>query len=442
MWPKILSLFLLGATCTAAATTPVDPFLDEQTVAVVRLDVSRIDLDAIADRFSQFADKPLTQDPEFPQLKKLIADFLAAGGRELYMVVSLADFPGADKPRVIVPIRPDADAQAICDMLVRSQTPDSSADALPPASRVVGQIIDNVVFVGSSAQLQRVQTTTQPARIPHLADALNATGDCTAQAALILTDDSRRVIEAMMPTLPPAVGAAPSTVLTRGLVWASLGIDPPPAMALKLVVQASDPQAATAISGLLTWTLNAMVLGLNLPQTAPDAAKWLTAVAPAVENDQLTLAFDDAQINDLLRALTPAVDQARNKTEQLASMNHIRQILIAIHSYADKRSGQPPSSLHDLTQSQVLNPQFLVNPKHPQQPIGYVYLPPAAPLDRLADPAKTLLIHEAFDTWPEHGLAVGFADGHAELITDQNKFQALRQSAQPTTQPTTPPTKD
>ena len=46
-----------------------------------------------------------------------------------------------------------------------------------------------------------------------------------AQFLLLPTADIRRVIEEMIPTLPGAVGGGPSTTITRGCLWAAVGVE-------------------------------------------------------------------------------------------------------------------------------------------------------------------------------------------------------------------------
>jgi hypothetical protein len=41
------------------------------------------------------------------------------------------------------------------------------------------------------------------------------------------------------------------------------------------------------------------------------------------------------------------------------------------------------------------------------------------------DLARTVVLFEAYETWPEQGIVVGFGDGHAELISNEEKFKQL-----------------
>ena len=84
---------------------------------------------------------------------------------------------------------------------------------------------------------------------PELAAAFEAAGDGAAQAVLIPPAYTRRVIEELMPQLPKEIGGGPSSILTRGICWAAVGIDLPPQLALHAVIKSQDAAAAAALRG-------------------------------------------------------------------------------------------------------------------------------------------------------------------------------------------------
>src|SRR6266481_5179624 len=125
-WTVFLSL---AAPCLAddkkidaeARAKAVAPFLDEQLIAVGRVDLTRVDVNAIAEKLSEYAK---LKDEEIAGPKKEVGDWLSAwkkaGVRELYVVVSLADVPGLP-PFVVVPLGGDADAKNLSDALGRAK---------------------------------------------------------------------------------------------------------------------------------------------------------------------------------------------------------------------------------------------------------------------------------------------------------------------------------
>src|SRR5437899_12052043 len=99
----------------------IAPYLDEQTIAVGHVDLTRVDADAIAAKVIEYA-KLKEEDIAGP--KKEVGDWLAAwtkaGVREIYVVVSLADIPGLP-PFVVVPLEGDVDAKNLSDALGRAK---------------------------------------------------------------------------------------------------------------------------------------------------------------------------------------------------------------------------------------------------------------------------------------------------------------------------------
>ena len=95
---------LLGVAFTARAQekhaddfAAVAPFIDDQTLAVVRVDLAKLDLAALQ---KQIVEPQLYTDPERAAVAaefdkfRLVADQLRGSGGKVYLVVSLAPMPG------------------------------------------------------------------------------------------------------------------------------------------------------------------------------------------------------------------------------------------------------------------------------------------------------------------------------------------------------------
>ena len=91
--------------------------------------------------------------------------------------------------------------------------------------------------------------------------------------------------------------------------------------------------------------------------------------------------------------------------------------------YAKAHKGVWPPNLSALRELDV-DDEDLKNPKHPEAAIGWTYVPPKQALSQLRSPKDTVLIHESFTEWSD-GVIVAFADGHAEFVRDQAKFQQM-----------------
>src|SRR5262245_720275 len=95
-----------------AAANKIAPFVDPQTVAVCRIDVTRFN---VADLFDKVATTTGVDRKELKvvqeELTKWGGTFTKAGGREIFVLLSLADVPL--QAFAVVPLPDGADADAL-----------------------------------------------------------------------------------------------------------------------------------------------------------------------------------------------------------------------------------------------------------------------------------------------------------------------------------------
>ncbi len=93
--------------------------------------------------------------------------------------------------------------------------------------------------------------------------------------------------------------------------------------------------------------------------------------------------------------------------------------------YANDNDDQFPSELADIATAgiitnEVLN-RVLAAPDDPDGPPVIRYRPPRAG----ANPSSEVILYEIYGQWPEDGVVACFADGHCELVVNQNRFEQL-----------------
>ena len=305
-----------------ARAKAIAPFIDEQTVGVVHVDLTRIEVDPLFDKFLELVPEALIEEQEARAGVKQVRDALVkAGARDLYVVVSLAEVP-REPPFVIVPLADGAKVDAL-------------AAGLPPMGRDgVFERLDGVLFVGTRRALERVKAAKPDAR-PELEPAFEAAGDTAVQLLLAPPAYARRVIEELMPTLPEEIGGGPSTILTDGLLWAAVGLDAPPKMSLRVVIQSQDHEAAEALRGKWLDVVRFLSVHEGARKSLRNFEEVVEVTTPAVENDRLviTLSEPDGSIRAFLAALTPPIEQARARAKRAQSMNDLKQLGIAMHNY-------------------------------------------------------------------------------------------------------------
>ena len=76
--------------------------------------------------------------------------------------------------------------------------------------------------------------------------------------------------------------------------------------------------------------------------------------------------------------------------------------------YANDHNGQTPPDLTALVKYEDMSPSVLVDPLHPQEKIGFIYVRPAGDWQKHDQDVAVL-----YEAWPE-GHNIGFADGRVE----------------------------
>jgi hypothetical protein len=345
----VFALTLAVALPAAAADNSADaearakavaPFLDDQTILVMRADLTRIDPDALLTKLGETVPVPPKELAEAKQLsRQWVAEFTKAGGKELYLIFSLADL-SAERPMfAVVPLPEGAKARALQGLLASgSPTGDTSGHGMFPSTAMISK----AVFGGAETTAKRLEVL-KPAARPELAKAFAAAGDTAGQVLVLPTADSRRVIEEMLPMLPMEIGGGPSKALTRGFLWAAVGADPPPKMTLRAVIQSQDAGTAKAFSGVLTKIIKALGQQKEVRNTFPKFESIAARLTPAPAGDQLTLNLDDTNqaITKVLADLKPTVERARQSAERMQCMNNLKQLGLALHNYHDTHNAFP-----------------------------------------------------------------------------------------------------
>lgn len=446
---RLLIVCLLAWSClvplrfASGADNPADEitrFVNEQTLAVARVDVTRVDFDAL----DQWTQGVLAQSslPDVdrkdlsPKLRETLASakrwaerFKQAGGRSIWAVFTLETFPQTAPMFFVVPLPRDADVNALRSLF--GDEPGKPA----PRDRTFGtrRIGDALVCVKAEVETPVLDVIAamraQPR--PELTKALAEAGEAPLDLLLIPTADARKVVESMVPPMPEGHSI---TDLTRGLVWAAAGVRLPPEASAHLVIQSESHDAAAALQGLLKATLHTAQDGHGNAANDAIAVRAMSAVVAAamtaadqsrVENDRVVVDLTRNELTAVATGLAVGLHGARERSARVVSMSHERQLLLGCVMYADQHQGQFPPSLEEAAK-QAEATDVLVDPLHPDQKPAYKYVKPAA---GTKTPPDRLVLYEAFNQFGD-GVSVGFADGHVEWISDESHFQELLKAAQ------------
>jgi len=414
-----------------ALAKTVAPFIDELTIAVFHVDLARVDVDATFAKLKEMLDVKGDGDDELAStratLGRIVTGFTKAGGTNLYVVVSLADMD-REPMLMIVPLSAESDPKALRNLLLYGG-PDAPAER---PSRRQAVIIGGAMVAARPSQIRRLREMQTPHPRPALSQAFAAAGDTAAQILILPTDDNRRVVEEMLAEPFEQFTGRPLTVLTRGALWAAIGVDAPPKMRLRVVMQSKDPDAAKALGPAIPKLLKTLLVaasgGEEKAKAAwPDLDKSLQPLTPEVAKNRLALDLDDKKLSTLISDIVPpALRLARQQARRAVSAAKIRGILMACLLYANDNKQQWPPDLEALFKAALISDKrLLVNPARPADAVGYVYVRPRQPADKMKLASDVVLVYEKHDQWPAGGINVGFADGHVQLIADRARFQEL-----------------
>ena len=358
----------------AARAEAIAPYLDSQTIAVGHVDLTAVEPDVLVDKFVQLVPEAGVEVAELrANLNLAHSAFTQAGFTDLYVVASLADIP-ARLPFLIAPKSDRSNFALLRKLLSRPETwwIDEQIAELPGAIFIGSGLTraPGTVFVGNPKSLERLKDINPDAR-PELARAFQAAGNTAIQLLLIPTAGDRRVIEELMPTLPREIGAGPSTILTQGAQWLALGVDAPPNISLRLTIQSKDGEAAAAFHA--KWQEVAQLLSqpeMRL-KTLRGIDRAVALLTPRVEGDRLVLSLSekDRSIQDLLAAVTPPLEQARNMARRRRSMNRLKVIALAMHRFHNANKRFPAIGTFDASGKPLLSWRVHVLPFVDQKPL-------------------------------------------------------------------------
>ena len=315
----------------------VASFIEETTVAVGRVDLAEVDIEALLELVMTPAPPRGPAREEYQRRVDEIRDFYGqlrdAGAEELYLLFGLADLP-KHPLALVLPIPEGADAERLTALI----------EMLPFE---VHRQRKGTIFAGSAAAWERLEQLGADPR-PELTAAFAAAGEATASILLLPPAHAARAIEEILPQLPEELGGGPSTVLTRGIRWAALSVDGPPSWELRLVVQSDDAAAAADLAELWKSLLIRWQADESVRRHIPVADALAELAMPCVEGDRVIL---DPEAKTTTRVMGEVLMALGHRAQTAAgtsqSMRNLRQIAIAMHDNLDLHGHFPAPANYD-----------------------------------------------------------------------------------------------
>jgi len=443
--PALLVLLSLLVPSTRAAHAADDPLerirrhVDERTLLV-----GRIELDATP-RQARDILGPAAQDADLDSLITRLGNIAAladeAGADAVWILWSLAEID-TPRPVLVLPARsPDAAerlAVALADTAAAAAEDDDDDDEADDADerdadvtapddeslrpRVLGRDVVIAAAVDHARLAKRnPEDPTQDEILRHMAAAIEAT---STPVILVIDPPSyaARVVETLLPTLPDSLGGEPVTTLTRGLDSTRLTLTAAPGSRLEIVVRARSTEAADRLEAFLDRLVPAVAALLPERIDGHDRDEILARIRPERDGIRLHAVVPGPMLGAVVGdVLVPAILEARARARLTVSLLRARTLVVGMFIHAQNHDDAFPDSLDELVRGDFVEPELLFG----RDGERFVYRRPLVPFEQFESPGRVIVVHEPTEPWPANGLAAGFLDGHAEIIADRDRFDAL-----------------
>lgn len=204
--------------------------------------------------------------------------------------------------------------------------------------------------LGDAASMQK---DVFPGGRPEVTAALNSVAAAPIRIVVVPPAYLWRTFRELMPQLPPELGGGKSSLLTDGVQWAGIAIDPAK-LSVEAKIQSATPEAAVAFAEYLPDFL--VALTGQLPDAQFASVKALAKpvaglLQPQVAGSQVSLSLGGplqvGSSSKLVAALLDSVvDNVMRPLNARQKMDRFKQLALAMHNYAAVYNCFPVAEQH------------------------------------------------------------------------------------------------
>lgn len=361
--------FGAAAPSIAADHAALGPYLTDDVVGVAYVDLEKVDVAKMIDQAARLRLVPEQEAKrvkvEAAEMQAVYAELPQRGATKAYVLLRVKDIFGGG-PTWIVETNGPKETGPVMDLLrgwiAKSKSLGDLSDVLPLTMEAEGALI---LGGGSAERLKELRANRAKTPRADVVAALAQLEDADAGAAVVLDDESRRVVREMFPQLPAPFQEINGALVADGVRWAGVAVNFPPELKVALNVETTKPETATSLEQTVG---KAMLLAKALltkesvdgppmhRQRAKGLLPLLPLVAPTVDGTQLSITFgDDEEEVAFLRDLVPAMTrQMRDEAYRSSRMNNFKQIGLGMHNHESAR-GRFPASSYDANGKPLLS---------------------------------------------------------------------------------------
>ncbi len=334
----VAGVLAIGTHAQQAPTVAgrLGPFLDQQTFAILRVDVRTFDPQPWLDYLTELIPGSEREVSDFGRaMQSFRAQLRNHGVNELYAVFSLGDYPSLH-PYYVIPGLPADSVEDVRKLLA----------VRPQVWQVWSH--DGTTVIAPLTVIGRIRRFQPPPRA-ELWEAFGAVPGCPLQIVVSLPPYARKVIDELMPEFPQEFGGGASKTLARGFRWAAFGFYAAPQRRIRLVIQVADEEAATVISRQWKQAVAAYLSRAEVARRVPNPAQAAELLTPKVNGSQLLLDLreQDGSLRALVTAVSVPIEAAIERARRAESANNLKQLALAMHNYHAHHKTFPPVGSQD-----------------------------------------------------------------------------------------------
>ena len=158
------------------------------------------------------------------------------------------------------------------------------------------------------------------------------------------------------------------------------------------------------------------------------ATKSNIAFAGKAGNNRMTveIALPKEHLTEMISGFQSPMAKAREQGKRIASLQNLKQIVLASIMYADDHEGKFPDDLQKLYPYHR-NPKILESPRKPKGFYGPGYIYVDGLKLRMGDPSRIIIFYEN-PAFCSDGICVGFLDGHSEWMKPEEFLEILKET--------------
>ena len=308
-------------------------FVNATTIVVAKIDSTRISLpEALTKKIANVKELQYGAKSVGNALQEII---VALNGESVYVVVDVP-FTAAQSPvRLFVKNAPGLDAKKLFEHFERLQfaKPVVQGDFLCLSMFRSTESSDKVAIAEDVLTLAR----------PDLPVAMQAIQEFPIQVFVLPPEYLWATFRDLMPTIPTQFGGGPTSLLTEGVRWSAIGIDPAK-LQLQSVTQSQSPGAAKALASHLPQLLSASASQLRFPLALAGVGHLIPFAKPVVREDQVIVSIDGLpEFDGTVELIGGLISQLFATMTTQVKMDRFKQLTLAIHNFESANRVFPPA---------------------------------------------------------------------------------------------------